>query len=195
MLVRIDTIPGNNISEVIRNLCSSLDPACRVKMLGCIGVILDCLWKTRNKFIHSLASIPCLDSVRKEITSRFHEMSTIGDGVPLMKSNRLSTTVFPKLYTDKCILVDESYLDGRFGCALLSLVRGSFDWWRCSSSSACESALEAEMQAMVLGLQWASLNHWDNLSLISDSKVLVEAIRLLLTRNVSSMPQLCTLNF
>ncbi|KAF4403457.1 hypothetical protein G4B88_008103 [Cannabis sativa] len=127
-------------------------------MLYCIGVIIDCLWKTRNRITHSSNSNPCVNSVRKEISSKFFKLCKDVDGDTLMNSVQLSTTNPPRLSTDKCIL-------------------GSSEWWRCSSTSLCDSALEAEMQAVMLGLQWASLNHWNNLSIISDSMVLMEAIR------------------
>uniref|UniRef100_A0A803PAG2 Isopropylmalate dehydrogenase-like domain-containing protein n=4 Tax=Cannabis sativa TaxID=3483 RepID=A0A803PAG2_CANSA len=56
---------------------------------------------------------------RKEISSKFFKLCKDVDGDTLMNSVQLSTTNPPRLSTDKCILVDRSFQDGRlpFICA------------------------------------------------------------------------------
>ncbi|KAF4384608.1 hypothetical protein F8388_003915 [Cannabis sativa] len=174
--VRIDQIPGDNIADLLSNLCSSLDPPLITKMLILSGVTMDCIWKNRNILVHNTDSRFSVDTVRMEIFNKFHEMIAELDSkqrIPL-QTNRLS---FPRLTTERCILVDGSFKDGKFGCGMIALSKSSDEWWISTSSSLCSSALDAELQAMLLGLHWASANQWDNVSLVSDSKALVEGIR------------------
>ncbi|KAM6567535.1 hypothetical protein CsatA_026663 [Cannabis sativa] len=84
--------------------------------------------------------------------------------------------LFPSLSTNHCLLVDGSFQAGSFGCAMLSLSRCSSDWWTGVSSGSCNSALEAEMLAIIQGLRWAIQNRLDDLTIISDSKMVVDAV-------------------
>ncbi|KAF4358952.1 hypothetical protein G4B88_018190 [Cannabis sativa] len=151
MPVRIDSIPGNSLYEVILNLCSSLASDQRTKMLCCIG-------KARNLLIHPLCAVPCLDSVRKEISNRFSELVSLADGLSLSHHPRTLNSTFPDVSTDKCILVDGSFLEDKFGCGMVALVQNSMMCWNRLNSGVCEMPLEAEMQACVFGLLWANLN-------------------------------------
>ncbi|KAF4346224.1 hypothetical protein G4B88_011785 [Cannabis sativa] len=56
---------------------------------------------------------------------------------------------------------------GRYRCT---------DWFWCSSNGKCYNALAAELEAILFALNWAVEHHWNDFSIISDSKVLVEAL-------------------
>ncbi|KAF4347780.1 hypothetical protein G4B88_015457 [Cannabis sativa] len=229
MPIRIDRVAGANMQEVIHNLCSSFDFSLRPKLLNCIGVILDCIWNTRNKVYDSVDYMPNVNLIRGEVFSRVSELCQVVEANLSLSNNhegetspRISTNTFimvdgsfkdgtygcamvalDKGYmewwqctssgegesaleaemqailisTNTFIMVDGSFKDGTYGCAMVALDKGYMEWWQCTSSGEGESALEAEMQAILVSLQWAFLQQWDNFTIISDSKVLVEAIR------------------
>ncbi|XP_060973630.1 uncharacterized protein LOC115725428 [Cannabis sativa] len=176
MPIRIDRVAGANMQEVIHNLCSSFDFSLRPKLLNCIGVILDCIWNTRNKVYDSVDYMPNVNLIRGEVFSRVSELCQVVEA-NLSLSNNHEGETSPRISTNTFIMVDGSFKDGTYGCAMVALDKGYMEWWQCTSSGEGESALEAEMQAILVSLQWAFLQQWDNFTIISDSKVLVEAIR------------------
>ncbi|KAF4398053.1 hypothetical protein G4B88_019774 [Cannabis sativa] len=145
-------------------------------MLVYAGVIMESIWKHRNMIIHSTGPLQSIESIRLEVCRRFSELDP-GDG-HLMQSATISTNplLFPRLSTKHCLLVDGSFQAGSFGYAMLSPSRCSSDWWTGVSSGSCNSALEAEMLAIIQGLRWAIQNRLDDLTIISDSKVVVDAV-------------------
>uniref|UniRef100_A0A803P0Z6 Reverse transcriptase domain-containing protein n=1 Tax=Cannabis sativa TaxID=3483 RepID=A0A803P0Z6_CANSA len=173
--MRIDRIPGDDLCALLCNLVSSLDPMMRARMLVYAWVIMECIWKHRNQIVHSNGVHQCVDSIRLNVCRRFAEFDPAVDQVeqpPLLRLLVESSRVA----TDKCILVDGSYLKGKYGCAMISISKNSQDWWISASAGSCQSALEAEMFAVMLGLQWAIKNQWDDFSILTDSRVLVEAL-------------------
>ncbi|KAF4373441.1 hypothetical protein F8388_021076 [Cannabis sativa] len=174
--LRMDDIPGNSLSEVIFNLIALLDSEGRNRLLCCIGIVMDCIWKLRNSLLHSPVVGPNMDKIRRDICCRFNEMSDqdLGDYTPA--PSRLSIPSFPEERSGKCLLVDGSFFGGKFGCAMVALELQSTNWWLGHSSGTCDLSLEAEMKAVLFGLQWAAAIGWDNFSIFSDAKILVEAI-------------------
>uniref|UniRef100_A0A803PUS8 RNase H type-1 domain-containing protein n=1 Tax=Cannabis sativa TaxID=3483 RepID=A0A803PUS8_CANSA len=167
---------GDNIAALVSNLYSSSDPSSRIKLLILFGVLMDCIWKTRKTIVHNEVVQPSIDAVRRDISNKFSEM--ISDSDFVQRTLELNApALFPRLTTDCCILVDGSFQDGKFGCAMLGLSKDSMDWWKCTSSGSFNLALEAEMQALLLGLQWAAENQWNNVSFVTNSKSLVDGIR------------------
>ncbi|KAF4361342.1 hypothetical protein G4B88_005132 [Cannabis sativa] len=75
--IRIDRVMGTSMQEVIRNLCSSVDPSNRPNFINCIRVILDCIWNTRNKVLHTENYVPNVNMIRGEISSRLAELQLI----------------------------------------------------------------------------------------------------------------------
>ncbi|KAF4389968.1 hypothetical protein F8388_002910 [Cannabis sativa] len=75
--------------------------------------------------------------------------------------------------TDNVIIVD-----GSFGCALVVQTRGSSDWFWCSSFGTCLNALAVELEVIWSALNWASDHHLNEVSIVSDSKILVQALNL-----------------
>ncbi|KAF4374267.1 hypothetical protein G4B88_022041 [Cannabis sativa] len=174
--VRIELVAGDNIAALVSNLYSSSDPSSRIKLLILFGVLMDCIWKTRKTIVHNEVVQPSIDAVRRDISNKFSEM--ISDSDFVQRTLELNApALFPRLTTDCCILVDGSFQDGKFGCAMLGLSKDSMDWWKCTSSGSFNLALEAEMQALLLGLQWAAENQWNNVSFVTNSKSLVDGIR------------------
>ncbi|KAM6555068.1 hypothetical protein CsatB_015830 [Cannabis sativa] len=156
MPIRIDRVAGANMREVIHNLCSSFDSSLRPKLLNCIGVILDCIWNTRNKVYHSVDYMPNVNLIRGEVSSRVSELCQVVEA-NLSLSNNHEGETSPRISTNTFIMVDGSFKDGTYGCAMVALDKGYREWWQCTSSGEGESALEAEMQAILVSLQWAFL--------------------------------------
>ncbi|XP_060965474.1 uncharacterized protein LOC133034409 [Cannabis sativa] len=174
--IRIDRVMGTNMKEVMRNLCSSIDHTNRPNFINCIGVILDCIWNTRNKVFHTENYVPNVNLLRGEISSRLAEIQLIV-GENDSRSTYTERESQSRITTTKTVMVDGSFKEGKYGCAMVAMDMSSMEWWHGISSGVGDSALEAEMQAVLLSLQWAEMQQWDNLTIISDSKVLVEAIR------------------
>ncbi|KAF4376750.1 hypothetical protein F8388_025621 [Cannabis sativa] len=167
--IRIDRVMGTNMQEVIRNLCSSVDHSNRPKFINCIGVILDCIWNTRNKVLHTENYVSNVNMLRGEISSRLAEFQLIV-GENDSRSTNFEREPQLRITTIKTVMVDGSFKEGKYGCAMVAMDVSSMEWWHGISSGVGDSALEAEMQAVLLSLQWAEMQHWDNFTIISDSK-------------------------
>ncbi|KAF4372298.1 hypothetical protein G4B88_007042 [Cannabis sativa] len=164
--LRMDDIPGTSLSEVIFNLIEHLDSEGRNRMLCCVGIVFNCIWNYRNALMHPPFAGPSLDKVRRDIHCRFFELShqEFGNSTALVTS--LSNPTFPVLRSNKCLLVDGSFSIGNFGCAMVALDHQSSLWWYGHASGTCDSSLEAELEAVIFGLQWASSIGWDNFTLL-----------------------------
>ncbi|KAF4378035.1 hypothetical protein G4B88_004642 [Cannabis sativa] len=176
--LRMDDIPGNSLSEVIFNLIDHLDSEGRNRLLCCTGIMMDCIWKFKNSLMHPPSVVLSLDNIRRDINCRFAEMSNQELGDSTLIHSGLSNPSFPALRSDKRLLVDGSFLEGKYGCAMVALEQKSTHWWYGQSSGTCDLSLEAELKAVLFGLQWATSIGWDNFTILSDSKILVEAINL-----------------
>ncbi|KAF4347779.1 hypothetical protein G4B88_015456 [Cannabis sativa] len=133
MPIRIDRVAGANMREVIHNLCSSFDSSLRPKLLNCIGVILDCIWNTRNKVYHSVDYMPNVNLIRGEVSSRVSELCQVVEA-NLSLSNNHEGETSPRISTNTFIMVDGSFKDGTYGCAMVALDKGYREWWQCTSS-------------------------------------------------------------
>uniref|UniRef100_A0A803R4E3 RNase H type-1 domain-containing protein n=1 Tax=Cannabis sativa TaxID=3483 RepID=A0A803R4E3_CANSA len=111
---------------------------------------------------------PCLDQARRKIFNRFQEVCMAN--LMVMQVNPIQVEAL--ITMDRFLLVDGSFLNGDYGCAMISLTKGSLDWWFNSSSGCCGSALEAKMEAVLLALKWVVEHQWDHVSIASDSKAL-----------------------
>uniref|UniRef100_A0A803NP08 RNase H type-1 domain-containing protein n=1 Tax=Cannabis sativa TaxID=3483 RepID=A0A803NP08_CANSA len=78
--------------------------------------------------------------------------------------------------TESVIIVDGSYANGLYGCALVAQTRGSSDWVWCSTVGTCSNALAAELEAIWSVELWAVDQQVNKLSIVSDSKILVQAL-------------------
>uniref|UniRef100_A0A803Q4A2 RNase H type-1 domain-containing protein n=1 Tax=Cannabis sativa TaxID=3483 RepID=A0A803Q4A2_CANSA len=78
--------------------------------------------------------------------------------------------------TDRVVIVDGSYANGLYGCALVVQTRGSSDWVWGSTAGTCFNALAAELEAISYAMIWAVDQHVNEVSIVSDSKILVQAL-------------------
>ncbi|KAF4400615.1 hypothetical protein G4B88_023408 [Cannabis sativa] len=120
--LRMDDIPGISLSEVIFNLIEHLDSEGRNRLLCCTGIVMNCIWNFRNALMHPPNVVPSLDKIRRDIHCRFFELSNQEMGDSTFIGSGLSNPTLPVLHSDKCLLVDGSFLDGNFGCAMESIV-------------------------------------------------------------------------
>ncbi|KAF4350169.1 hypothetical protein G4B88_019298 [Cannabis sativa] len=109
--IRIERVSGANMQEVIHNLCSSVDSSLRPKFINCIGVILDCIWNTRNKVYHTGDYVPNVHLIRGEICSRVAELHQVVEENMSQSSNH-EGELLPRISTNTSIMVDGSFKEG-----------------------------------------------------------------------------------
>ncbi|KAF4352799.1 hypothetical protein F8388_026341 [Cannabis sativa] len=174
--VRMNSIRVGSISELLCKLCEGVNVELRGQMLGCFAIIFETVWNIRNKILHNGEASWSIDQARRDISNRFHELVTTTS--TLFQRHVVSEALEEslKISSKNLVVMDGSFSAGLFGCAAIFLSRDSVIWSYNTAAGSCGSALAAEMEAVSRGIQWAQNFGWDDFTIASDSKILVEAI-------------------
>uniref|UniRef100_A0A803PFP6 RNase H type-1 domain-containing protein n=1 Tax=Cannabis sativa TaxID=3483 RepID=A0A803PFP6_CANSA len=81
----------------------------------------------------------------------------------------------PRKSYDYLLMTDASWKDGVVGIAVIMIQPATGLWASNSAHITAVSALDAEIQAMLCALNWAKNEGWENLAVISDALLAVEA--------------------
>ncbi|XP_060972601.1 uncharacterized protein LOC133038457 [Cannabis sativa] len=139
MLIWKDSTSGDKFSS--RNLC----PVCLLAPDSPIHLFAQCSFASAIWFSGPLPQ--SVDAVRQEVGRRFLELDPDVDHVVQPAPLNFNSLQLPRLSTKHYLLVDGSFIEGSYGCAMVSLSSSSSEWWTSVSSGSCNSALEAEMLA------------------------------------------------
>ncbi|KAF4377372.1 hypothetical protein F8388_013718 [Cannabis sativa] len=152
--VRIDLIQGEDVKTRIMNLCSNFKRDDRVRILLCGYVVWDTIWHYRNSILHGGRSrdIPCLMA---EVLSRFSELVAADEPDPMMPPRLVQQVPSGAPFNSKVLFSDGSFKDGCCGMAVIGLDKNNMEWYSVCSSTKGLSALDAELKAIALALQWA----------------------------------------
>ncbi|KAF4372257.1 hypothetical protein G4B88_007001 [Cannabis sativa] len=166
---------GENVLSLVHDLCGDLEEEEASKLLMCGYVIWDTIWNYRNSIRlggRNRDSMSLLIEVRK----RFEEFGGIialpGPDVPQKNVHLVQRAPF----NSNILVSDGSFKDGRFGLAAIGFERNSSTWISICKSTEGISALDAELQAISMALQWAVEQRWTSIFLFSDCLVAVNAL-------------------
>ncbi|KAF4359771.1 hypothetical protein F8388_008333 [Cannabis sativa] len=174
--VRIDSIQVGSIAELLCKLCEGVDAELRCQMLGCFAIIFETIWNTRNRIFHDREASWSVDQARRDILNRYHELVSTSSRNLQSPVVTEAMEVSLNITSKNLIVVDGSFSGGLSGCAAIFLNRDSLNWCYSSAAGSCDSALAAEMEAVSRGIQWVKDTGWDDFTIASGSKILVDAI-------------------
>ncbi|KAF4351015.1 hypothetical protein F8388_001338 [Cannabis sativa] len=116
-----------------------------------------------------------ISSVRERIAVKFDEMVDVHQK-PEHSPSDVDALNLGRLRLSKAVFVDASWKDGLMGTAavLVNLEQGS--WFFKFLREPCSSALEAESRVVLEALKWAVQKEWLDVTMISDSQIIVQAL-------------------
>ncbi|XP_030504062.1 uncharacterized protein LOC115719241 [Cannabis sativa] len=183
----IDSIPGDNMINFLEALISSL-PIERSELLNFVGCVFSEIWNQRNalcmrstvadplsalqRILNSVKELNLVcDNKAKDMCILAHDpvldsVQQVFDG----QSEEHMTQVAHVIFTDA------SWVDGLAGLAVVGVDRLNGCWFVNAQKSKAASALEAELQAILLALSWAVDSGWNEVHVLSDSLVAVTAL-------------------
>ncbi|KAF4375525.1 hypothetical protein F8388_024184 [Cannabis sativa] len=174
--VRIDLIQGEDVKTRIMNLCSNFGRDDRLRILLCGYVVWDTIWHYRNSILHGGKNRD-VPGLMAEILNRFSEMVANVVPDPVVPPQLVQQYQFGAPFNSKVLFSDGSFKDGWCGMAVIGLDRINMEWHSICSSGDGLSALEAELKAIALGLQWAIKSNWSSVTILSDCLVAVTALK------------------
>ncbi|KAM6567279.1 hypothetical protein CsatA_021299 [Cannabis sativa] len=173
----VSNIPETEMVEFIANLCNNANYEMRTAILIYSAIILETSWKYRNQVIHSPSAVQlCINRALANVVSRFHEMTPKVGQHTRMEVSLPEPPPSLSISTDRVVIVDGSFDKGCYGCAMVFQTRGSADWVWGSNAGTCFNALAAELEAIRYAMLWAVNQHVKEVSIVSDSKILVQAL-------------------
>ncbi|KAF4349647.1 hypothetical protein F8388_019607 [Cannabis sativa] len=123
--VRLNLATAGSIPELLCKLCEGVNGVLRGQMLGCFAIIFETIWNIRFRIVHQGEAAWSIDQARRAITNRFQELITAN-----LKTVQSSITPPPsvpdeslKILLKNLVVVDGSYSDGCFGCAVVFMFR------------------------------------------------------------------------
>ncbi|KAF4346880.1 hypothetical protein G4B88_017013 [Cannabis sativa] len=175
--IRSSMVSTDSLKSFVIELCSGLEPEPRYRFLLCLAVIIDTLWFFRNECRHGKDPNPNIHDLLRIVWKKYGEFSQYEDNgeVVLQKERICSEVDYIGSQKRKLIMVDGSFSKGKIGAGFLAWNRDTNDWFYEAKSAVGENAVVAEVFAWFIALQWATNNNWDDLVIIPDSSVVVDA--------------------
>ncbi|XP_060959281.1 uncharacterized protein LOC133030524 [Cannabis sativa] len=183
--LKIDCIPGGNMRTFVENLISSLPFQDRKELLNFIGCVFSEIWHqrnatwTRNLVANPTSAIINIMSAVREIKNALAcsegTIMELHQNHMSLKDDNLETSS-PIEEVRHVLFTDASWIKGVAGIAAIGVERSTGRWFVKAQRSHSQSALEAELRAILLALNWAVEEGWKEVHILSDSLVAVTAL-------------------
>uniref|UniRef100_A0A803PAA5 Reverse transcriptase n=1 Tax=Cannabis sativa TaxID=3483 RepID=A0A803PAA5_CANSA len=183
----IDSIPGDNMINFLESLLSSL-PIQRSELLNFAGCVFSEIWNQRNA-LHMRSSVADPLLALQRILNSVLELNMVCENKAKDKYSLAEDPVpdttqqvsdgqshQPMIQVAHVMFTDASWADGLAGLAAVGVDRLTACWFVNAQKSKAASALEAELQAILLALNWAVDTGWQEVHVLSDSLVAVSAL-------------------
>uniref|UniRef100_A0A803QHS0 Uncharacterized protein n=1 Tax=Cannabis sativa TaxID=3483 RepID=A0A803QHS0_CANSA len=182
----IEGIPGENISDFFFNLISSFPSNNKAEVVTYCGCVFDQMLRQRNDCLLKCSS-GNFDQVRIRILKAFSELSVnrkhssvswlenswIGGD----EENACQDLGLVRVKEVDCIIfTDASCKQEKVGLAAVMINRSNGNWVYKTQLIITRSAMEAELQAILMALKWAIANDWKEIHVQSDSLVITQAL-------------------
>ncbi|KAF4395183.1 hypothetical protein F8388_001570 [Cannabis sativa] len=176
LTVRSGEIQGNTILDMVVNLCKDRDGGSLQKILVCCYVICDGIWKYRNSLLHGGKKVE-LGRFMDDVNARFEEFVVVQNAYVHDPSDQSKGLLERTPFNSNFIVTDGAFKDGWCGMAMLGNDQREEKWHTRAKSEEGKSALDAELKAIELALEWAAGMNWTSLTIFSDCNVAVEALQ------------------
>ncbi|KAM6549538.1 hypothetical protein CsatB_021214 [Cannabis sativa] len=183
--IRIEEIPGSNLFCCLESVLPLLSSeASRIEVLSYIGCLFSEIWRQRNALllcdtpVNPMSALVEIDKCFQDF--QFKNLPTIPD---IQKSPEFQGGLvaaphsFPNVdQVNFVIFTDAAWVNGSAGIAAIAVNRLSGCWFVKAQKIQAISALDAELRAINLGLNWAVESDWKEVVLLSDSKIAVDSL-------------------
>uniref|UniRef100_A0A803PL04 Reverse transcriptase domain-containing protein n=1 Tax=Cannabis sativa TaxID=3483 RepID=A0A803PL04_CANSA len=176
LAVRSGEIQGNTILDMVVNLCKDRDGGSLQKILMCCYVICDGIWKYRNSLLHGGKKLE-LGRFMDDVNARFEEFVAVQKDHVRDLSDPSKGLMERTPFNSNFIVTDGAFKDGWCGMAMMGNDPREEKWHTRARSEEGKSALDAELKAIGLALEWAAGMNWRSLTIFSDCKMAVEALQ------------------
>ncbi|KAF4362925.1 hypothetical protein F8388_002355 [Cannabis sativa] len=173
--LRIEGLQGGNVLARIQDMCCNLSEEEASRLLVYGYVIWDTIWKFRNS---RLFGGKCRDSLSLlvEVRKRFEEFYGITSLVATKVPQQAIQFLHRAPFNSKILVTDGSFKDGCCCLAAVGIERNTSAWNYVCRSSEGISALDVELKAIAMALQWVAGQGWNSVTLFSDCLVAVNAL-------------------
>ncbi|XP_060972644.1 uncharacterized protein LOC133038494 [Cannabis sativa] len=171
---RVNCIPGENLKVFLLNLLQRSMGEDSHKMLLYIGYLVEEVWFQRNQ-MRFIGKTDLTKDLIAQINVKFCEMVEVSDERESFELNRVEFSGKPRKDYDFIFMTNESWKDCSAGLAVVLIHKSSGMWTTNYCCTITVFALDAEIQAMLLVLNWAKGESWDNIAIISDASFAVVA--------------------
>ncbi|XP_060972517.1 uncharacterized protein LOC115704639 [Cannabis sativa] len=172
--IRIDLIAGNSITQFIENLVSNFPnqkPHVTLLYFGCVSWEI---WSQRNNSRIKLTNPDGLISSSRvsAMLKEYIDSNMPCTRIPSSKKIIPCTSLISSRFS---VFTDASWCNGKAGFAVILVNHEDHTWFYTSQCVSSPSALDAESQAILYGLSWASKLKWKDIALFSDCQVAITA--------------------
>ncbi|XP_060974249.1 uncharacterized protein LOC133039381 [Cannabis sativa] len=179
---KVEEFPGIDLMSFLENLIGSLPVKLKIQTLISAACIFSKIWYARNQLrvVGKMVSLQCLlmriqkmlqEQLSWQDTGSNQRDTNVGNGVPVGSLELPGDTLF---------LTDASWENNIAGLAVVFVDRGRETWEVRLSKKEAYSAMEAETQAIFNALIWAKEIGLDNVTILSDAQVVVNAFNTLM---------------
>uniref|UniRef100_A0A803P7K6 Reverse transcriptase domain-containing protein n=1 Tax=Cannabis sativa TaxID=3483 RepID=A0A803P7K6_CANSA len=176
LTVRSGEIQGNTILDMVVNLCKDRDGGSLQKILVCCYVICDGIWKYRNSLLHGGKKLE-LGRFMDDVNARFEEFVAVQNDNVHDLSDQSKGLMERTPFNSNFIVTDGAFKNGWCGMAMMGNDQREEKLHTRAKSEEGKSALDAELKAIDLALEWAAGMNWRSLTIFSDCKMAVEALQ------------------
>uniref|UniRef100_A0A803P8J4 RNase H type-1 domain-containing protein n=1 Tax=Cannabis sativa TaxID=3483 RepID=A0A803P8J4_CANSA len=184
--MRIEEYPGESMIDFLCHLIKSFPNCKRSEMITYSGCILDQIWRQRNNCLLSTVNAN-IDQARYKVLKAFSEMTDacLKEGInewdrrTLLCTEGITTqmeTPVQELKANHVIFTDASWKQGKAGLAAIMVNRSDGKWFFRTQSIVASTAMEAELRAILMALEWAIENNWKEIQILSDSQSITQAL-------------------
>ncbi|XP_060964140.1 uncharacterized protein LOC133033436 [Cannabis sativa] len=176
LAVRSDEIQGNTILDKVVNLCKDSEGGSLENILTCFYVVCYGIWRYRNSLIHGGKQME-LGRFLEEANAKFEEFVSVQHDLVNAPSVLAKKLVEVAPFNSNFIVTDGAFKDGWCGMAIMGNDSRQEKWYTMARSGEGKSALDAELKAIGLALDWAVEMNWRTFTVFSDCKTAVDALQ------------------
>ncbi|XP_060968321.1 uncharacterized protein LOC133035897 [Cannabis sativa] len=189
---RINDIPGDNLISMLEGIIELVTGVERKELINYIGYMFSEIWFQRNAFCIRNAEINLSYAVARIEKSYAELQNLVTSKKGGLSEARCTYSIqepegyHGSLNRQRCnvIFSDASWFKGDAGIAAVSVEISTGCWHVKTQKIRTNSVLEAELKAILLALSMAIELGWQEVHILSDSKIAVQALSPLLARGV-----------
>uniref|UniRef100_A0A803NVT6 Histone H3.2 n=1 Tax=Cannabis sativa TaxID=3483 RepID=A0A803NVT6_CANSA len=155
----------------------------RKEIITYLGCVLEQVWRIRNDICRRGTRIN-FEMVMRKIQLAFHDYSTFNgrdeslDGIAVHLEDRIEKVDWKRVLDGKQVIcTDAFWMKDEVGLAAVMRMKNSDFWTHKTSRIKAYSALQVELKVILLTLQWALEEKWEEICVLSDCFQAIQALR------------------